>query len=305
MALASLYFSSAAQSRWNLSDLYFIGGASATSTPPLNTWEINNLEKNLFEPSTLKSSLYGRQSQRSNVSSRYNGHMGMMAGWTLRGSRLGQQKIRVGLSAGAYSLNWGNNYRSSEDYRIDTLVSQQTGESYYIDSTHTRNLYYEHLAQMLNLHFDYLVYINPQNKLTFYTGAGARFGISLNNTVSSTYHEYGSVNEPGYLKNEFPKFGYDFKESAYLTETKKLSPATSFQAHAIVGANYRLSKRNRFLKRINLFHEFNMGIQAINMEGIESSIGFNAGFQSGLRLSLNKRKAPRKNTYEKTRRKRY
>ena len=294
-----------AQRTFRLSDLYFSGGANVSRTPNLNIWEINNLEKDLFSPSSLKpQAIQGiRQFQASGLSSRYNAHMGIMAGWSIKGSRLGQQKLRVGLSAGMYSIQWNEAYRETNEYRIDTLLSQQSGTAYYVDSTHTRNLYYEHLAHMLNVHADYLVYINPRNKLTFYTGVGARFGVSLNNTVSSTYFEHSTINGPNYNDEEYSRFSSN-NDDAYSFNSKTLSSTTNMNAYIILGANYRLSKRKRFLKQFHLFHEFNFGLQANHMEVIESSIGFNAGFQSGVRVSLNKR-SHSMNKRIKTHRKRY
>ncbi len=295
LATFVFYSTSNAQSRLQLSDLYFLGGASLTNTPTLSSWEIDNLEKGLFTPSSLKPS--AKNNGNFNSSSRYNTHMGMMAAWKIRGTRLGEQKIRLGLSAGMYSVNWNNFYQDINEYRTDTLISQQTGQAYYIDSTRRRNLYYEQSASVLNLHADYLVYLNPGNKLSIYTGAGARFGVSLNNSVRSTYYEFSTITNP---MNGFETSSNNTNnDNPFISESKKLSVTTNLQAHAILGANYQLSKRNKFLRRISLFHEFNFGAQLNAMQEIETSLGFNVGFQTGAKISLHKRpkhSAKKKNT---------
>lgn len=294
---------SQAQGRLQFSDLYFIGGVNGTLTGPLANYEINNLEKNLFQPSTIKpSNTYSNGDWEKRV--RLNTQIGMMAGWNVRGTRLGNQKIRLGFSAGSYHVNWNNTYESKDTYRIDTLIAQQSGEQFYIDSTRVRTLNYEHIAQMFNLHFDYLLYLNPGNKLTFYTGVGARFGISLSNTVTSNYNEYDGYNGDywAYYKSKKDYYNNDWEKS-YVSNTKTLSPTTNINAHALVGLNYRLSKRNSFLSHIHLFHEVNLGLQLNQMEIIDPSIGFNLGIQSGMRVSLNNRSA--KNKPKRKRRKRY
>ena len=299
---------SQAQGRLQFSDLYLFGGASGTLTGPLGNYEVNNLERDLFQPSAAKPNDISFDTDwESRI--RLNTQIGLMAGWNIKGTRLGRQKIRLGFSAGSYHINWSNNYQSKDVYRIDTLVSQQTGEQYYIDSTRVRTLDYEHFAQMFNLHFDYLIYLNPGNKLTFYTGVGAQLGISLSNTVTSKYYEYDGFDsdyiayydkkkDQDYYKNNYKEEGNN-----YVSNTKTLSPMTNINAHALLGLNYRLSKRNRFLSHIHLFHELNLGLQLNQMEIIDPSIGFNVGFQTGMRVSFDRSSS--KSKVQRKRRKRY
>ncbi len=304
LCILGLHALSHAQNRLQFSDLYFVGGASGVLTGPLGNFEVNNLERNLFQPNTLRPNNNTFDIDWENRV-RLNTQIGLMAGWNVRGTRLGRQKIRIGFTAGSYHVNWDNNYQAKDVYRIDTLVSQQTGEEYYIDSTRVRTLDYEHIAQMFNLHFDYLVYLNPRNKLTFYTGVGAQLGISLSNTVTATYYEYDAFDnyDLDYYKD---KKDYDHKydkdeDNNYFRNTKTLSPTTNISAHALVGFNYRLSKRSRFLRHVHLFNELQLGLQLNQMEIIDPSIGFNVGFQMGMRISFNR---PKSKTPVK-RRKRY
>ena len=303
--MIAVSFASNAQGRLQFSDIYLLGNGGATFTGPLQNSEINSLEKNLVNSSVI-APLENKNQVYYGSGNRYYGNFGMMAGWNIRGARYGNQKLRLGFTSGLYQLNWNNYYSNKETYRIDTLVSQTTGKEIYIDSTHHKSLNYEHRAQMFNLHADYLLYFNPRDKFSFYTGIGASIGFSLSNTVTASYYEHG--------ENDYEKSFYDYdkswekedKNNSY-SNSKRLSPALNYNLRSLVGLNYRISKRHRFFKRMNLFGEMLMGLEVNTMENINPSIGFNLGGQGGLRVALNNpaKKSFRKKVIQKRKRRRY
>lgn len=279
ICLGAFSLNGAAQ-KLKFSDIYIYGGAGGSSTGALNSSEISNLESGLNVPFVKQQYGYGTQN------SRFTSQVGMMAAWEIRNHPNRKHKIRIGFSAGQYDLNYYNSRGESYSYRIDTLISATTGRTSYVDSFYTKNLYVYQDAQMFNINIDYLRTVNPRNKLSVYGGAGINVGLSMNNTIGANYSEYSYVNEP-YGSNRFgpnPNGNQNnFRNESY---TKELSMATSFRPYSLVGFNYKLSKRSPFLKHINIFTEFKMGLEINAMEELNTSAGFYYGFQGGLKVSL-------------------
>ncbi len=283
------------------SDVYLFGGAASAQTGALAQWDVNEMQRGLLQPNNLGSRGY---SQNAN-SSRYSNQGGIMAAWKINGSE--KQKLRIGFSGGSYQANWASDFYKETTYRLDTFVSQQTGEMYFVDSTHRQNLSYQHNAQMFNIHLNYLQTLNPQNKLSFYVGGGASLGMSLSNQVTVNYSENSDLGDPsaynyynnngnygsGYGNNYNNNSSYNYNQNINIFETKTQSPTQNISAFALTGLNWRLSNKNRFFKHINLFGEWQTGLQVNRMQEINNSIGFLNGLTGGLRVSFND--SPRKN----------
>lgn len=263
------------------SDIYIYGGAGATTAGNLSTQEMNSIESGLKIPAVNQSQYgYGFLNHRS------SSQVGMMAAWNLRTHPKRQQKIRIGFSAGQYDLNYYNSRGETNQYRIDTLISATTGRTSYIDSFYSKSRYTYQNAQMFNLNIDYLRIINPRNKMSVYAGAGLNLGLSMNNTINGSYNEYGYVNEPNGYNVFGPNTGSNQNNYTYQNDSRELSMITTFRPYSLVGFNYKLSKRSAFLKHINLFTEFKMGLEVSSMEEINTAAGFYYGFQGGLKISL-------------------
>lgn len=262
------------------SDIYVYGGAGATTADPLSANEMRKLESGLNLPNLPQSN--NGYYLRSSI---YTSQVGMMAAWNVRNTRNRIQKIRVGFSAGQYEINYNNSQSENNSYRIDTLVSGSTGRTSYVDSFNLKNIYAYHDAKMFNFSIDYLRTINPRNKLSTYVGAGLNVGVTLSNSLTGNFSEYNYVNEP----NGYSQFGpnYDMNNNyEYENYYKELSTASSFRPYSLVGLNYKLSKRSAFLRHINVFAEYKMGLEFSMMQELNTAAGFYYGAQGGLKVSL-------------------
>ena len=109
-------------------------------------------------------------------------------------------------------------------------------------------------------------------------------GISLQNVISGHYNEFSYVNSPfshsalsSYYNNSFNK---------HQITTKTLPIATNIRAYIPLGLNFRLSNRNPFLKHFSLYGEMDLGLNIVNMKGINSNIGFYSAGNAGLKVSF-------------------
>lgn len=264
-----------------LSDMYLFGSSGSIITNSLSNKEIANLKSGLNTPTINKGQQYSNSDNY-----RWSSQVGMMAAWDIKGRQQRKQKLRIGFSAGTCDLSFYDYTANNTVYRIDTLVSSQTGRTTYIDSVDSRSFYFFHNATMLNVHIDYLRAINPQNKLSAYFGAGINLGMSLSNTMKSSYNEYQYVMLPsgfdyGSVSNPFPNNNYRFEN-----DSKNLSVATNARAYSLLGVNYQLSKRAPLLKHTHVFAELKMGVDISAMEELNTATGFYYGGQGGLRVSL-------------------
>ncbi len=259
-----------------LSDVYLYGYSGNSSASPLNKSEMSFLNKGIDLP-------YFSNIKNHSSSDRYYNGVGVMAGWNItkhKKSNL-QHKLRTGVSFGNFGLNYDGFWNQQTNKTIDSVVLQSTGQTFPIDSTFSQYASVNHNAKMFNVDASYIVTLNAQRRLSFYTGLGASLGISLQNYISGNYVEYSYINSPyRNINNNSTNF------NNRNTVNKTLPVATTIRAYIPLGLNFRLSNRNQFLKHFSLYGEMNLGLNIDNMKGINPNIGFYNAGNAGLKVSF-------------------
>lgn len=266
--------------RIQFADISLYGGAGSTQANHLTTSEVNFLRSNMLNPFRI-----GMQYSTSNT--RYSNQVGIMAGWNIaqkHKSKLSHQ-LRTGFSFGSYQLNLEGSKHLETRIHVDTLVSSQTGNSYFIDSVFNQHSSLNHNANMLNLDISYIVRLESQRKFSVFTGLGLQAGFSLQNFMSSDYHESSYVEDYPNI-NRFAYRGNRYSSSAVESETRNLGSTNTYRMFVPIGLNYRLSNKSFLLKHINLFATYNIGIEFNRFEGISNNTGFYQSFHVGTRISF-------------------
>lgn len=273
--LMLLPFASSAQNQLGIkiSDISVIVGSSGISAGQLTEQQrsalVSGISLNGLQPRN-----YGYQTQR--FASRY----GIALGLQVARSRNFKHKLRLGIHGGTYQVPLDIHLYSQEVYRVDTLVSTQTGQMQYVDSTFSRSQFISHHANMIYLDAAYLAHYMPDRRLSFYTGIGLLLGTSLNNQLTSYYSEFSGRthynNYTNYYANVF----------ASQVETKELSSFTHARLYCPVGLNFRLSNRTALLRNMNLFTELAFALDYTNFGGFTNPMSYSMGVNGGVKFSF-------------------
>lgn len=256
-------------------DVSVFTGYSSSSSTPYSESAMVALNKNFSLPTFTSNSNYNY--------GLYNylntNQTGVMAGFTLRKLPSNTHRFRIGISGSSTNIGWTGFKGQSDSYRYDTLVSSRTGEEVYIDSIHSKNLYYDLESQSINVFVQYLRTINPRNKLSAYAGGGLNFGGAISTKLRGSYNEYSYVATP--VQNN--SYAGDYESQ---NQTQSLENLQNFNVHTILGLNYRFSNRTVLLRNLNIFAEGNLGLDYTNSKESNSKMGFSRGVNVGLRVTF-------------------
>ncbi len=281
LAFVLLAITASAQ-KLKLSDLSIYAGGSGSSGTTIS----DNDQRRALSQFNIPSSLTNVTWNGSRKSYNYQSEIGLMATWDIRKKRKRSpwtKQLRLGFSYGDYSTGYISSYNNNETYRVDTLISQQNGSEYYIDSVSGQFAYVENVADMFTIHLNYLMRYNAQRKFSFYTGIGASVGFTLDNALRLSYGSYSYTNTPIVQYNS--NFGRNY-DNDYNVQTKQLETATAMNIYIPVGINYRISKRSKWLRPLNVFAEWRPGLSVQTSEILGTNASLNNSGILGLRYAF-------------------
>lgn len=193
--------------------------------------------------------------------------------------------LRVGVS---HRTSWWTN--SSFTYenrsRFDTLVSNQTGDSFFVDSVYTDEVLVKMHSQTVALDLSYIFRVNPNGRFSFYSGVGVEFGAVLNPRIQieRNTHSYFTSAVRNYQDGyeDYYKGSYDSRE-----DWIRLDEGVFGQVYLPIGVDLRFSKFNPFWSKMHVYTEFRPSVQYVKMEGREEVIQSSFGMTAlGLRLEF-------------------
>ncbi len=162
----------------------------------------------------------------------------------------------------------------------DTLVSTQTGETFYRDSVTDQyyNMYYQ--AEQLRLNCSLIYRTNPAARWSFYGGVGLSAGVSMNAYTTIYYDRSSFIDASSYSSSNS---GY----GDYAQERFENKNNFGFSAFVPLGVDYRIGKKSEFLRMMHLFYELNPAINVTSIPELRTYT--NAVFLQafGLRISWN------------------
>lgn len=178
-----------------------------------------------------------------------------------------------------------SNYSIEEKYRIDTLISNRTGQSYFVDSVHKQYYDFNYQQNNLLLSVDFLISTNQERRFFVFAGLGVAAGISFQATTNiNTYDSYYIDDfQYGYNdRNRLESFERDgYKREAY---ANKSSYALNFSSP--LGLDFRIGN-NGFWKNVHLVTELKPLLLVNNVPEVATyiSTGFVNNF--GFRFTVN------------------
>lgn len=159
--------------------------------------------------------------------------------------------LRLGINY-ASSNSLSAHYSQEKRTPYDTLVSSQTGESFYVDSVHLKNYHMSQNMQQLRIDAALIFQTDPNFRFSFFAGIGISAGMSLKSEIEINYDESNTVESYGEINSHSYDMHDDYSSKREIYTTKNITGAT---AYVPFGINLRLGKKREFWKHVNLYME--------------------------------------------------
>jgi opacity protein-like surface antigen len=169
---------------------------------------------------------------------------------------------------------------------FDTLQSAQTGEVYLVDSIQTDFYNMIYWSQQLRFDGSFIFRTNPEARLSLFTGVGFTAGFSVM-AMTDIYFSRTSR-----METELPGGGASSIRTNNDNDSFELESfrnATNFGGSAYIpmGIDFRLGKKNEFLKRIFLNYEFRPAINMTSIPELGTFTNVLTQHNFGIRVSWN------------------
>ncbi len=193
-------------------------------------------------------------------------------------------QIRMGFTYFSGMGLYGNLYKR-ETKPFDTLTSSQTGEVTYIDSVLERNYNINYSAEHIRYDASIIFRSDPKYLLTVYTGLGITAGCTFNAETKIEYSEFRGAEER--TSNSYESNGYNYSlNSNEKSEIFTNKNSYSFSVYVPLGIDFRLAKRNKFWRQIQLCYEFRPCISIVNISELYTIQKVGAQNLFGIRYSV-------------------
>ncbi len=189
----------------------------------------------------------------------------------------GGPELRMGLTYVNGTVGSMELYRS-ERYALDTLVSSATGSVYLVDSVFESRFVLEHNAERFGVEGFLTLSTGHRSRWSLHGGGGLGIGARINTRTLVSKTAESVLDYPGNAAR------YELLEERYEQVDNSGGLWVAFQA--VIGAGFRLSKRNNLLGRMDLYIEVRPGmlVQGTGEFGTVTSFGSQSLF--GLRFRL-------------------
>jgi hypothetical protein len=173
--------------------------------------------------------------------------------------------LRLGFELSSGNM-FSDEYSNIERVSIDTLTSNNTGETIYIDSLFTSYYKLDYRVTLISINGSLLFRTNPKARISFYSGIGFGVGMSLEKETS-IYHDenkdksYVLSNGRTYDQYDYPFFDFSDIETVSGSNT----PIMNYSINVPIGINFKIRKDHKIWKKVYLIIEAEPGINIISI----------------------------------------
>lgn len=189
-----------------------------------------------------------------------------------------EQRLRIGAGIIGSEDLYGSWSRSLTG-RYDTLISQQTGQMIFLDSTWTEGYSAYAYRSRIGVDASYIVRRASASRWSWHAGAGALLGFTHS----------GRAEVSRYTARYRQSYGssFSYSERAILEEESfRLKSSLFAAAYAVLGLDFRLGRTSPFWSQLHFFAELRPMIQLSSLPGLSARIDSGAQSLFGLRLDL-------------------
>jgi hypothetical protein len=255
----------------SISDVYLMTGSNYMTAPLEN---VSVFQQMVPESILLNQDLTGFQEGPfyKGTMPGSNSSSSLMIGLNVSKNPNAQLRLGFNHRVGIYAHT---NYYKNESTPYDTLTSSQTGEQFFVDSTHTTSLYANGISEYLGVEGSMIFRTSNEERWSFYAGFGLSLGFCFNNRITVIQNEYNFVS--GYYGSS----NYaDNTKTEYLKSDGYLSTTLFFP----LGIDFTTGKKRDFWKRVHLFAELRPSLTVASIPNYETTINPAMNGNLGLRI---------------------
>lgn len=191
-------------------------------------------------------------------------------------------QLRLGISY--FSITSLTHSLLKEEHKpYDTLMSTQTGQTIYLDSTYNKSYGMNYSSEQLRFDGSLIYRTNPQARWSLFTGIGITAGLSINAKTDIYYNQIGGT-ETRNSNGTTTSSTYDYSTDNNKIEKYKNKNNYGLTAYIPMGIDFRIGKKREFWKRTHLFFELRPGINSTSIPELRTIT--NASMQYGLGLKV-------------------
>ena len=153
------------------------------------------------------------------------------------------------------------NYRTKK--RFDTLTSNQSGQSIYVDSLISKSYAIRYISEQIRLDGSFIFRTNSSARFSMYGGIGFSIGASVNRNAEVLYNAGSKIelNDPfGTMSfsnnNSFVSHNVD----SYESERFRMKNSYGFSGYIPLGIDFTPGKYGKNLNHFHVFYELRPGI---------------------------------------------
>lgn len=177
-------------------------------------------------------------------------------------------KLRIGLSYTSFSLL--NTSLTKEDrFTHDTLVSSQTGQTYFSDSITFRTLALDNYVEQIAIDASIIVNTSPEKRWQLFTGIGINAGFTISSVTSINYFKF-SRSETDLNSENYSGSTFQSEAPTSINETFRNNNSFSAIAYIPIGVNFRVGKNNELLRKLHVYWELRPSILYNNIPDLFS-----------------------------------
>ncbi len=219
---------------------------------PIPNGSLDDFRKLAPQSQSLKRD-YDKYQRTSYYSSNSTGFFSQAIGIDLKGrGNNASPLLRLGIIfSGGTAL--AENLNLNERFPYDTLVSAQTGQVFYRDSTFSETVDMTYTSQQLMLDAALIWRTNSEARWSLYGGVGLSAGVSYNNVTRIVTSQYSDIPSPGFYNPSD-----DDIQRRPEGETIKNDPGFMAHAYLPIGVDFRLGNKP-FWQRLHVLYELRPG----------------------------------------------
>lgn len=174
---------------------------------------------------------------------------------------------------------------------LDTLVSSQTGQTYFLDSVSENDIHLDYSSSQLRIDGSLIIRTNPNENVYFYTGIGATIGASVSAKThvssSSIYERKLDSTQVNYTNDYhiYPSEINYYSINSWSSYSNKSNISGS--VYLPIGIDVQLLKYDKKGHRFHFFYEMRVGMNMTAIPELKTYWSPYLQQSGGLRFMLN------------------
>lgn len=187
--------------------------------------------------------------------------------------------LRAGVSHVIQSAIMNRSGTRSTSAPYDTLTSSQTGEQFYIDSTHFENYRFRYGNKQLRIDGSLIYRLHGDRRWSIYGGIGASVGLAYSSTTELEYSTWNFIGDGS-------KHDHGVETDNAVLERFENNSQFAASIYLPFGIDFRVGRNREFWKLVHVFLEMRPAFRLNTLPGNGLRTGVGSGSGLGVRVCI-------------------